>query len=102
MGCRFYMNGDHRRSCIAKSLQVAIRLRYHQMAVQRQLGRSPGRLHNHWPKRDIWNEMAVHDIYMDYTSATALYCLDLLAQARKVRRQDWRGNFDHFSRRFFQ
>src|SRR5262249_55881692 len=94
---RFYMNGDHRRSCAGKLPDIPVRVGNHQVAVKRELGDSPRGPHYHRADRDIGHEMPIHNINMDQAGSAALGRPDLLTQASEIRGQYRWSDFDHFT-----
>ena len=71
-----------------------VRILNHQVAVQRQLGNLPQRLHHRRPDREVGNEVPIHNIDMDDAGSASAGGDHLLAQPRKISRKNRRSQFD--------
>lgn len=59
----------------------------HEVAIERQLCDLAQRLHDRWPKRDVGDEVAVHHVDVNDSTAAALGGSDIFRQPGEVCRQ---------------
>ena len=55
------------------------------MAIERQVGRSPGGFDYKRPNCDVRNEVTIHHVDMDQTCSAALSRFNIIAEAREIR-----------------
>src|SRR5690606_5775504 len=65
MRTSLYMDSDKVSACFCKLLNIKVRIFDHQMDIHRQFGQRTDGIQDNRPKRNIWYEMAVHNIHMD-------------------------------------
>ena len=86
---------------IGKRGQVRFSRRDHQMAIKSFLRRAANGFDHGWAKRDVWNEVTIHDIEMDPVGARRIDIADFVAEFRKIGRQNRRGNDQRAYHRMF-
>ena len=91
---RFDMNGDGIRAGFEEARQVMIGMLDHEMNVERKLrvlshGRDDRR-----PKRNVIDEMAVHDVEMEPIGAGLFGAMDLGFELREIRGENGRSDED--------
>ena len=77
---------------------VAVRILDHQVDVEGHVGDPMEGTNDWWPDREVWNEVAVHDVHVNGVCATALGGRDGSAQLGEIGRQD-RGSDSQAHRR---
>jgi adhesin HecA-like repeat protein len=80
------MHRDVARACLDEVVDVGFGVLDHQVAVEQALRLRADRLDNQRPKRDIRDEMAVHDIGLQPVCPCRLCRANLIAQPRKIGR----------------
>jgi len=73
---------------VRELLQKRVRIRNHQVRFERQPCQRPQRLHDRRAKRNVRNEMAVHDVDVDAVRAGAFGFGHLFAETAEVGRED--------------
>src|SRR5579864_8106800 len=94
MPARFLVHRHPVDSGVGKCWNEFVRILNHQVAVQRQLGYLPQRLHHRRPDREVRDEVPIHDIDMNDAGSALARGDHLLAQPRKISRKNRRSQFD--------
>ena len=81
----FDVHRHHRGARLHERVDVAIRVRDHQVDVERHLGDPLERLHDRRADRDVRHEMAVHDVDVNQIGAAALDGGDGVCRAPRSR-----------------
>ena len=90
----FSVNGDDVRTRLCKVCNSQLRFHDHQVRIQNLVrDRSQG-INNQRANGDVRHKSTVHDVDVDPFRAGFVHRSDFLAERRKVRRQDGRGNDD--------
>jgi hypothetical protein len=90
----FSVNGDDVRTRLCKVRNSQLRFHDHQVRIQNLVrDRSQG-INNQRANGDVRHKSTVHDVDVDPFRAGFVHRSDFLAEFRKVRRQDGRGNDD--------
>ena len=71
-----------------KGGEIALRLDYHQMNVERLCRRAADRLEYNRSDRDVGNETTVHHVHMDPVGASSIDGADFFTQSSEIGRQD--------------
>ena len=71
-----------------------VRIFDHQMAIERQLGRLPQRLHQRRPHGEVGDKVAVHNIHMDDRATASRGIANLVRQVGEISRQNRGCEFD--------
>ncbi len=79
---------------LGKRVQEPIRLLDHQVDFQGNRGDRPQPADDHGTKREVWYEVAVHDVNVNPVSPRGHDLSHLLSQPALVGRQDRGGEFD--------
>ncbi len=88
MRARFGMYGDDVGPRLGEALEIGIGRRDHQMHVENLPGRRPDRLHDRRAEGDVGHEMPVHHVDMDPVGARLVDGPHLVAEPRKIGRQN--------------
>src|SRR4029077_7287884 len=88
------MNGNPVCACLDKDGNELVGILDHQVAVKGKVGDFAQGLHNRRSNRQVWDEMAVHDIDMDHRTTPLGGTADLISQMGEVRRQNRRCKVD--------
>ena len=78
------MDRDDVGACFSKRLNILLRLDDHEMNIDDFFSRGPNRSHDRRPDRDIGNEPAVHDVYVDPVRPSSIDRLDFGCQTSKI------------------
>jgi hypothetical protein len=73
---------------LGKLFEKKVRVRNHQVRLQRQAGDRPQRLYDHRAHRNVGHEVPIHDIHMDPVGPRLLRLFHLLTQTGKVSGED--------------
>ena len=92
MGAGFLVHDQAVCSGVCKRSQAPLRLDDHQMHVQRQAHQRTQRPHHARPEGDVGHKAPVHHVHLDGVNPGSFGLAGLLAQPRKIGRQD--GGFD--------
>src|SRR6476620_6403270 len=90
MGARFDVNGQIIRAGFGKFLNEAVRIRNHQMDIERKAGHLAQGFDDGRANREIGHEVSVHDIDVEKVGPGRLHAGDFFGQPGKIRRQDRR------------
>jgi hypothetical protein len=75
---------DEISACKRELFNVPFRLDDHQVYVDGKLRASSNGADDEWPERDVGDEAAIHDIYMDPIGTGLLHLSHFLRQASQV------------------
>ena len=91
----FYVEGDHVRARLDKSVYVADGIVDHEMYVKDQLGGLADGRNQLGTKADVGNKRAVHNVQMQISSSRILNLFDFICQMRVIGGQQGRGDISH-------
>ena len=90
----FDVHRQHRRAGVGECLDVAIRIRDHEMDVERHRGDAFDGSNDRRPDRDVRHEMTVHHVDVNQVGAASLGCRDRVAEGGEVGGEDRRRDED--------
>ena len=97
VGQHFHVHRDHCRACLHERLYIEVRIRDHQMDIERYAGHPLDRFHHRRADGDVRHEVAVHHVHVNQIGTAAFGGRDGLAEHGKVGRQN-RGRDEHAHR----